>query len=82
MSSKPNITSESAPSVPAEGIVSEEVENLGRAPTHNKQNAVDGADRQEMIATAAYYRAERRGFISSDEIQDWLEAEVEIDGLI
>ena len=37
-------------------------------------------DRQQMIATAAYYLAERRGFNSSDEIQDWLEAEAEIDG--
>jgi hypothetical protein len=38
-------------------------------------------DRQEMIATAAYYRAERRGFKGdeADAEQDWLEAEIEID---
>ena len=38
-------------------------------------------DRQEMIATAAYYRAEKRGFSGNaeDTLQDWLEAEMEID---
>jgi hypothetical protein len=35
--------------------------------------------RQRMIAEAAYYRAERRGFVSGDTVQDWLEAEKEID---
>lgn len=37
--------------------------------------------RQEMIATAAYYRAEKRGFKGDkmDAVQDWLEAETEID---
>jgi len=38
-------------------------------------------DRQTMIATAAYYRAEKRGFKGNetDTLQDWLEAEMEID---
>lgn len=37
-------------------------------------------DRQKMIATAAYYRAEKRGFKGNDAdaAQDWLEAEMEI----
>jgi hypothetical protein len=37
--------------------------------------------RQEIIATAAYYRAEKRGFKGDemDAVQDWLEAETEID---
>lgn len=39
------------------------------------------ADRQEMIATAAYFRAEKRGFSGNetDALQDWLEAEREVD---
>ncbi len=39
------------------------------------------ANRQEMIATAAYYRAEKRGFNGNeaDAVQDWLEAEMEVD---
>jgi hypothetical protein len=32
-----------------------------------------------MIAKAAYYRAEQRGFNGDSEMQDWLEAEAEID---
>ena len=32
-----------------------------------------------MIAEAAYFRAERRGFQGGCPIQDWLEAEREID---
>jgi hypothetical protein len=32
-----------------------------------------------MIAIAAYYLAERRGFNGGDPLQDWLEAESEID---
>lgn len=33
---------------------------------------------QEMVAAAAYYRAEARGFRGSSPEQDWLEAEAEL----
>lgn len=33
-----------------------------------------------MIAEAAYFRAERRGFNGGDPVRDWCEAEAEIDG--
>lgn len=36
-------------------------------------------ERHEMIAQAAYYRAEERGFTSGDPQADWLGAETEID---
>lgn len=44
----------------------------------NQEKAIN---RQEMIANAAYYRAEKRGFQGNeaDTVQDWLEAEMEID---
>jgi hypothetical protein len=32
----------------------------------------------DQVATAAYYRAERRGFTPDAELDDWLEAEREI----
>lgn len=35
-------------------------------------------DYQEMIAEAAYYKAEQRGFIPGFEEEDWLDAENEI----
>ena len=48
---------------------------------HIINSAKQHASRQEMIATAAYYRAEKRGFNGNeaDAIQDWLEAEMEVD---
>jgi len=40
------------------------------------------ANRDEMIAVAAYFRAERRGFAPGDPKADWLAAEAEIDRLL
>lgn len=39
-------------------------------------------ERNRMIAEAAYYRAERRGFATGGEMEDWVRAETEIDRLI
>ena len=36
-------------------------------------------DRQRRISEGAYYRAERRGFAADKELEDWLEAERELD---
>jgi hypothetical protein len=38
--------------------------------------------RRGMIAEAAYLRAERRGFASGYEEEDWLAAEAEVDALL
>ena len=65
---KLNITRKSKSADQAEAVISKAVEKLRE-------------DRQQMIATAAYYRAEKRGFNGGDEIQDWLEAESELDGI-
>ncbi len=35
-------------------------------------------ERHQMIAEAAYYRAQRRRFLNGDPLQDWLEAEAEV----
>jgi hypothetical protein len=35
--------------------------------------------RHNLIAEAAYYRAQRRGFQNGDPVEDWLAAEAEID---
>ena len=37
---------------------------------------------RQMIQEAAYFRAERRGFIGGDPVADWLAAEAEIDALV
>lgn len=38
-------------------------------------------DREQMIATAAYFRAEKRGFTPDDEQADWYDVENEINEL-
>lgn len=38
--------------------------------------------RYRMICDAAYFRAERRGFVGGNALQDWLDAESEIDELL
>jgi len=81
MSSKPITASKHAPAGPAETIVSKSVANLRTVPSKQAQCLVDSLDRQQLIAMAAYYRAARRGFEGGYEVQDWLEAEAEIDGV-
>lgn len=39
-------------------------------------------ERERMIAEAAFFRAERRGFVPSGELEDWLQAEREIERLV
>lgn len=43
---------------------------------------IDGEDRFRMIAEAAFYRAEQRGFQPGQELDDWLAAEIEVDALL
>jgi hypothetical protein len=45
----------------------------------SSQHKVTNSQRQQMIAEAAYFRAERRGFNGGDTVRDWCEAEAEID---
>lgn len=53
------------------------------APVRAEESSVRAApspeQRRAMIAEAAYYRAQRRGFAPGAELQDWLAAEAEID---
>jgi Protein of unknown function (DUF2934) len=44
-----------------------------------KKSGVTPEDRYRMIATAAYFLAERRGFAGGYEMGDWIAAEAEID---
>ncbi|MGH8267539.1 MAG: DUF2934 domain-containing protein [Steroidobacteraceae bacterium] len=43
---------------------------------------ISAEGRREMIAQAAYLRAERRGFAPGRETEDWLAAEQEVDALL
>lgn len=47
--------------------------------THAGCNGViDPNKLREMIATRAYFKAEKRGFAKGHEVEDWLEAEREV----
>jgi hypothetical protein len=43
---------------------------------------VDPEFRQAMIATAAYYIAEQRGFVPGHELDDWCAAEAAVDATL
>ncbi|HUY03773.1 MAG TPA: DUF2934 domain-containing protein [Rhodocyclaceae bacterium] len=49
------------------------------SPKAGERSAPATLQREQMIAVAAYFRAERRGFLGGDPNADWLEAEAEID---
>jgi len=53
-----------------------------KASTVEKEKPVTPEQRYQMIAEAAYFRTEKRGFVGGDSAQDWLEAEVEIDRIL
>ncbi len=46
------------------------------------QPRVTAQERQQWIATAAYFKAQRRGFAPGQEAADWIEAEAEVAALV
>ena len=49
-----------------------------REQLYDYSGGIDLDEFREMVATAAYYRAEKRGFEPGHELDDWYEAEREI----
>ena len=71
-------TSPSTPSFDGEEAM---LEQLSRRNAQGKSVTGRGSDleqRHEMIAEAAYYCAERRGFAPGHELEDWMQAEAQI----
>lgn len=58
---------------PKQNIDHAEIVRMATAEAANR-----AAERRDMIATAAYFRAERRGFELGHELDDWLAAEIEV----
>ena len=54
-------------------------QHAARAADASELEAAHGQQRHALIATAAYYLAERRGFAPGCELEDWLAAEAEVD---
>lgn len=49
-----------------------------RTAAPNSHTEITEEELNQMIASAAYLRAERRGFAEGHELEDWLEAEKEV----
>lgn len=49
-----------------------------KASASTKASAIDNSKVHEMVAREAYLRAEERGFMGGDPLQDWLEAEKKV----
>jgi hypothetical protein len=50
------------------------------SPASGAEGTGSSAERRKRISVAAYYNAERRGFRDGGDVDDWLEAEREVDG--
>lgn len=61
-----------------------QAKNKGNARVQSQPSvglATDGTDERTLrIAEGAYFRAAQRGFVGGDPVQDWLDAEQEVDG--
>ena len=54
----------------------------GKKPTTTTPLNITSEERWRMIAVAAYHKSEKHGFAPGREMDDWLEAEREIDELL
>ena len=61
-----------------EAAVESQISTAAPAPTEGKVS-IAPTERMQMIAEAAYYHAEKRGFAPGGELVDWFEAEAEIE---
>lgn len=57
----------------------ETTERPQRAPERRASGDGPSAERERLIAEAAYFRAQARGFVPGRELEDWLQAEAEVD---
>lgn len=50
--------------------------------TRKTNGALSDAERRNYVEVAAYYIAQRRGFRGGSELEDWIQAESEVDRLL
>jgi hypothetical protein len=88
-------TAISAKEAPAKNVTRKTIHKAKETPTEKvakkptiptKPNTssinITSEQRRKMIAIAAYHKAEKRGFAPGNELQDWAEAEKEVDELL
>lgn len=75
--------SKAAPRAARRGATAAVKSKQGNPETRSGAGPVLSAqERERLIAQAAYFRAEKRGFAPGCELQDWVEAEAEVLRLI
>jgi hypothetical protein len=78
-------TMKAAP-IPAKKVSFPKIEKPASKPAATRKsvvkNSVTPEERQHMIATAAYFRAEHRGFACCCEKNDWISGEAQIDAIL
>jgi hypothetical protein len=81
-------TAKAAPKVAAKPVAKAEQTAVAAAPAAKVTKApkiaktpLDANQRRHYVEVAAYFMAERRGFMTGCESEDWLAAEAEIDRL-
>ncbi len=79
MKSKHHLTQGTNPVNPAPGNFSTQPGQTQPPITAQGKPNIGPETRHQMVASAAYYRAERRGFKDGSELADWLEAESDIE---
>jgi hypothetical protein len=62
-------------------VIREEIE-ITPQPEAPACAVIDPQTRHDLIAQAAYFRAQHRGFMRGHEQQDWLAAEMEVDNAL
>ena len=82
MNDRPRRNRSGKPTSTGRGRAPSSAKGASRAPSARRLPPVSADERLRMIAEAAYFRAERRGFQEGDPTRDWLEAEEEIDAAL
>jgi hypothetical protein len=70
------------PTATAENRNPKEKKTLDVYASSGQMLSISNPDRQHMIAEAAYYIAARRGFNGGDPVQDWIQAERQINRIL
>lgn len=52
------------------------------ASTESFAKGITNEEKRQLIAKAAYFRSEKRSFVPGYELDDWLEAEAEIEKML
>ena len=75
----PKLTTEAASKMTGHAVIVASKPKKGNSEAHPSSGpSISAQERQMLVARAAYFRAEKRGFTPGGELQDWVEAETDV----